>query len=243
VFRHLVSEYEASLAALKHQDVDQEKEDAPRSLRKSLTAHIVGFYMFGEQILPGLLGDLVSDSTAKQRRNILELARQMMEQVGDPEERAAVIRRGATYFEVRLAALRAAKGAGASIEDFQSEFEGFCYWLELDGLEVMWRAQMLLTLLELGIVPSDGWVAVEWLSKHVEEIGVSIAVRSLDLLLISDRSDRWLAASRKDEVRATIRKTLRDGSPADQAVARALVNKLEARNQAGFLDLLEEPKA
>jgi hypothetical protein len=230
VFPLLASEYEHAIQQLGAAEKPVRRlEDPDRQLGEHLgVLYWRGLISYGEPGDDSLLDLFFERADSSQRADLMEFVGRAAAETPTLEPEVAD----------RLKRLweRRASVAMADIEEHKRELMRFGWWFSAEGLDLEWRLQQLLSVLEgVGRVEPE-YEVVEKLVPLAADHSRSVAQATL-LLVRADPGSWWVHGS-MDEVRAILDATVESEDEQARALARDAVDELGRRGFLNFRDLL-----
>jgi hypothetical protein len=118
------------------------------------------------------------------------------------------------------------------------EMAAFGWWvISGSNLEVSWQFEQLLGALNINPKIDVSFRVLQWIKENIPD-QILLGAKCLDLIVFNAKS--WDVEHAQEEVKAAILSVARSGNSEAKKVLRILINKLAARSDMRFKDLLRE---
>lgn len=230
MFATLEESYRLAISLMSDVDIPFKWFGSWESVHQHLVDHLM--VLFWRNVLPQpLLGDFFTRASVELRKHAIESLGRGLSEVGD-DVGDVTLERVRELFEARLEVIRAATS------DELHELDPFGWWLESPALDLQWKLQKLLALLEAGSRPEPDFRIYEFLPVAAEDEPRQ-AMQALRLLI--DRSaDPWSLSGNQEEIEQALAVALVSGDADAQRAASEIANRLGALGYRSFRTVVQE---
>lgn len=198
-------------------------------VREALVAHLLILYLRDLiQLDGGVLGRFLSDAPVTQRSRLIETIGIDLSNDGE-EFSTDVLGRMEALWQARIEHIR-----NGNLD--VAELAAFGWWFASGALDNEWSFEQLMAVLELGATVEPQHLVIERLHSLLEAHPEQTVKCLAGLIEVTD--DFSLVLSSTDEMRDILTGGLASDSPDIHRIARGAVNRLVARGNATFADLL-----